>query len=316
MDILYHMEKKIIKTKLVIIGAGPAGVTAAVYAARAGVTPIVFENGLVGGQAAQSSVIENYPGYVSVTGTALAENFRAQLDALSVPVEEFDFIERAELSAGTKRIVTESKIYEAEAVIIATGSSPKPLPVESEARFRGRGIHYCALCDGSAYRGKTVGVVGGGSAALEEALYLSKIAERVIIIRRKNGFHGEKTLLDRVESTPNIEIMYNTDLIDVGGGGAVEYAVITGAEGERRLPLSAVFVYIGSTPATELFRNSLKLDGQGYIIADGDMQTSVTGVFAAGDVRAKRYRQIATAVSDGAVAALNAINFIRKGEKL
>lgn len=310
------MEKKIIKTKLVIIGAGPAGVTAAVYAARAGVPPIVFENGLVGGQAAQSSVIENYTGYVSVTGTALAEKFRAQLDALCVPLEEFDPIERAELSAGTKRIVTESKIYEAEAVIIATGASPKPLPVESEASFRGRGIHYCALCDGSAYKGKTVGVVGGGSAALEEALYLSKIAEMVVIIRRKNGFHGEKTLLDRVERTPNIEIMYNTDLIGVGGGDAVEYALVSGAEGERRLPLSAVFVYIGGTPAAGLFRDSIELDGQGYIIADGDMQTSVPGVFAAGDVRAKRYRQIATAVSDGAVAALNAINFIRKGDTL
>lgn len=305
------MEKKICKTKLAIIGAGPAGTTAAIYAARAGLAPVVLENGLIGGQAAQSSVIENYPGFVSLTGSAFAEKLRAQLAALKVSVEEFDAIERTELSESEKRIITESRIYEAQAVIIASGASPKPLPVESEARFRGRGIHYCALCDGSAYKGMTVGVAGGGSAALEEALYLSGLAGRVVMIRRGSSFHGEQALLDRVMSTHNIEIMYNTDIVDVGGKDKVEYAVVSGAGGEGRIPLSAVFVYIGSVPASGLFRDSVMLNGQGYIITDGDMRTSVPGVFAAGDVREKRYRQIVTAVSDGAIAALSAEKYIR-----
>lgn len=303
------MENKIVKTKLAVIGAGPAGMTAAIYAARAGLSPVIFESGVAGGQTANSSTVENYPGYEKISGAELAKKFREQLSALNVEIEEFDPIVGTDFSDGEKEIITESKIYHAGSVIIATGASPKKLPVENEEKFRGRGVHYCALCDGSAYRGKTVGVVGGGSAALEESLYLSKIAERVIIIRRKNYFHAEKTLLKMVEETPNIEILFNTDLADVGGGEAVEYALVRGGLGDvRRLPLSAVFGYIGSTPSTELFRDSVKLSGQGYIITDENLQTNIKGVFAAGDVREKRYRQIVTAVADGAIAALNIIN--------
>ncbi|MCM1330540.1 MAG: FAD-dependent oxidoreductase [Ruminococcus sp.] len=307
------MENKIVNTKLAIIGAGPAGMTAALYAARAGLSPVIFENGVVGGQIANSSTVENYPGYEKISGAELAEKFRGQLSALGVEIEEFDPVVGTDFSGGEKKIITENKIYRAEAVIIAAGASPKKLPVENEEKFRGKGVHYCALCDGSAYRGKTVGVVGGGSAALEEALYLSQIAERVVIIRRKNYFHAEKAVLKRVESTPGIEIMYNADLVDVGGGETVEYALIRGGGGEvRKIPLSAVFGYIGSTPSTGLFRDSIGLNGQGYIITDENLQTNVKGVFAAGDVREKRYRQIVTAVSDGAIAALNAANFIQK----
>lgn len=311
------MEKKIIKTKLAIIGAGPAGITAAVYAARAGLSPVIFEKGVVGGQIAGSSLVENYPGYVSISGTELAAKFREQLSSLGTEIDEFDPIERVSLSGTSKKIITESKIYEPAAVIIASGAFPKPLPVKGEERYRGKGIHYCALCDGSAYRGKTAGVVGGGSAALEEALYLSEIAEKVVIIRRRSSFHAEKAILKRAESTENIEIMYDTDLADVGGGDALEYALIYGTgdrENVRRLPLSAVFAYIGSLPQTDFLKGCVKLSGSGYIVTDEDMRTNVKGVFAAGDVREKRYRQIVTAVSDGAVAALNAINFIQKGE--
>lgn len=313
------MEKKIIKTKLVIVGAGPAGITASIYAARAGLDPVVLEKGLVGGQVALSSIVENYPGYMSITGTGLSERLRAHAQALGVQIDEFDVIERTELSNGEKRIITESRIYEPTAVIVATGAVPKPLLVRNESRFRGKGVHYCALCDAPAYKGKTVGVVGGGSAAVEEALYLSNIAEKVVMIRRKSSFHAEKAILKRAESTPNIEILYNTDLADVGGSGDfLEYAVVadTLTHEEREIPLSAVFAYIGSVPRTELLRGSLELDPSGYIAADEDMKTSVEGVFAAGDVRTKRYRQIVTAVSDGAVAALNAEKYIRQKENL
>ncbi|MDE6762594.1 MAG: FAD-dependent oxidoreductase, partial [Oscillospiraceae bacterium] len=282
--------------------------------------PLVLEKGLVGGQVAVSSIVENYPGYSSITGAELSEKMRDHAQALGVKIAEFDEIERAELSDTEKRIITENKIYEPTAVIIATGAVPKPLLVKNEARFRGKGIHYCALCDGAAYKGKTVGVVGGGSAAIEEALYLANIAEKVILIRRKSSFHAEKTILKRAEETPNIEILYNTDLIDVGSrndGDFLEYAVVadTVTLEERRIPMSAVFTYIGSAPRTELLRGSLELDPSGYIVADEDMRTSLKGVFAAGDVRTKRYRQIVTAVSDGAVAALSAEKYISQNKR-
>lgn len=305
------MEKEITKTELVIIGAGPAGMTAAIYAARAGLSPVILESGIVGGQVSQSSIIENYPGFPEITGAELSEKFRGHLRSLSVEIDEFDLIERAELSDGRKRIVTESRIYEPKAVIIAAGTSPKKLPIESGDRFDGKGVHYCALCDGYAYKGKTVGVVGGGSAAVEEALYLSGIAEKVIIIRRKDSFHAEKADIAKMENAPNIDILYNTDILDVGGESSAEYAVVKDGSGNvRRLPLSAVFVYIGSEPRTELFRDSVNLDGHGYVIAGEDTKTNINGVFAAGDVRTKRYRQIVTAVSDGAAAALAAAEYI------
>ncbi len=306
------MEKKIIKTKLVIIGAGPAGISAAIYAARAGLSPVVLENSIVGGQIAQSSIVENYPGCMSISGAELSGRLRSHAEALGVKIEEFDTIERAELNGEVKKIITESRIYEPTAVIIATGAAPKPLLVRNEARFHGKGVHYCALCDATAYKGKTVGVVGGGSAAVEEALYLSGIAEKVVMIRRKSSFHAEKAIMKRAENTPNIELLYNTDLLDVGGGDFLEYALVTDVltHKERKLPLSAVFAYIGSVPRTELLRGCVDLDPKGYIAADEDMRTNIDGVFAAGDVRTKRYRQIVTAVSDGAVAALNAEKYI------
>ena len=306
------MEKKSVKTNLVIIGAGPAGMSAAIYAVRAGLAPVILENGVVGGQIAQSSEVENYPGYIRISGAELADRFRKHLLALGTEIDEFDFVEGVEFSGDVKRVITESKIYEPKAVIIASGASPKPLPVKSGNRFNGKGIHYCALCDGSAYKGKTVGVMGGGSTAVEEALYLSNIAEKVIIIRRKNSFHAERAIIERAESTPNIEILYNTDLIDAEGGDKLEYAVVKKVSEEKisRIPLSAIFSYIGSTPRTELFKDNIKLDTEGYISADEDMRTSAAGVFAAGDVRTKRYRQIVTAVSDGAIAALNAEKYI------
>ncbi len=308
------MEKEIIKTKLVIIGAGPAGITAAIYAARAGLEPIILEKEIVGGQITQSSLVENYPGYISITGAELANRLRSHAEALGVAIDEFDTIERAELNGRVKRIITESRVYEPTAVIIATGAAPKPLLVRNEARFRGKGVHYCALCDANAYRGKTVGVVGGGSSAIEEALYLAGIAEKVLVIRRKSSFHAEKAILKRAEETPNIELLYNTDLLDVGGGNFLEYALVTDVltHEERKLPLSAVFAYIGSAPRTELLRGQIRLDRHGYIAAGEDTKTNIGGVFAAGDVRSKKYRQIVTAVSDGTVAALNAEKYISK----
>lgn len=306
------MEKKNVKTDLVIIGAGPAGMTAAIYAMRAGLSTVVLEKGIVGGQIAQSSIVENYPGYVSITGMELSEKLRSHVLALGAVIDEFDFIERVEFSGEVKRVITESKVYEPTAVIFATGAVHKPLLIRNEARFHGKGIHYCALCDAAAYKGKIVGVVGGGSAALEEALYLANIAEKVIVIRRKSSFNAEKAIIAKAEQTPNIEILYNTDLLDAGGENMLEYALVTDVvtREERKIPMSAIFAYIGSVPQTELLRGCIKLDKRGYVVTDEDMKTNLDGIFAAGDVRSKRYRQIVTAVSDGAIAALNAEKYI------
>lgn len=307
-----YMEKKLIKTKLIIIGAGPAGLTSAIYASRAGLEPIVLEKEVVGGQIYQSSNVGNYPGYKRISGAELSERMRDHAESLGVRIEEFDFIERIELLEQPKKIVTEHKIYESTAVIFATGATPKPLLIRNESRFRGKGVHYCAMCDANAYRNKTVGVVGGGNAALEEALYISQIAEKVVVIRRKKGFHAEKKVIQQVENTSNIELLYDTDLLDVGGRDFLEYAIVADLQKKtkRKIPLSAIFAYIGRVPRTELLRGCVKLDKWGYIVADEDMKTNIDGLFAAGDVRAKHYRQIVTAVSDGAVAALSAERFI------
>ncbi len=308
------IKKEISRPDVFIIGAGPAGITAAIYAARAGLSAVISENSVVGGQISQSSMVGNYPGFENITGAELAEKFRGHLYSLGMQIEEFDPIERAEFSHGEKRIFTGTHIYEPLSVIIASGASPRKLPLKDAEKFEGRGIHYCALCDGNAYKGMNVGVVGGGSAAAEEALYLSGIAEKVVVIRRKNYFHAEKPLVDKMERTPNIDVLYNTDIVGLQGEkflSGVRLKDVSSPEGRRYdIPLSALFVYIGREPGTELFGKSITLDRYGYIITDEDMRTDIDGVFAAGDVRAKRYRQIVTAVSDGAAAALSAERYI------
>lgn len=306
------MEKRVIENDLVIIGAGIAGLTAAIYAKRGGLDLILLEKGVVGGQMAQSSIVENYPGFGSVTGAELAGKVRAQAASAGVTLDEFDLINETTLSDAAKTVETESSVYRPKAVIVATGTTPKPLPVPNAERLRGKGVHYCAICDGNAYKGKTVGVVGGGASALEEALYLAGIAEKVIIIRRGTGFSAEKTLSDKVSAAPNIEILLGADLLDVNGANALESITVamSGGEEKREIQLSAVFTYIGSSPQTEFLNGALNLDEQGHIITGDGMETNITGVFAAGDVRQKKYRQIVTAASDGAIAALSAKKYI------
>ncbi len=308
------MEKQILRPDVFIIGAGPAGITAAIYAVRAGLSAVISENAVPGGQISRSSTVENYPGFESISGAELAGRFRRHLYSLGTEIDEFDPILRTEFSDGVKRIFTENHIYEPETVIIASGASPKKLPLESAAKFEGKGVHYCALCDGQAYKGRTVGVVGGGSAAAEEALYLSGIAEKVFVIRRKDYFRAERYLVEKMENTSNIEILYNTDLTDLKGEDFLECAEVRDISSENGkkydIPLSAVFVCIGSEPGTELLRDNIDLDEYGYIITDEDMKTNISGVFAAGDVRKKHFRQIVNAVSDGAAAALSAEKYI------
>ncbi|MDR0991975.1 MAG: FAD-dependent oxidoreductase [Ruminococcus sp.] len=297
---MIEKTQKKLKIDTAIIGAGPAGLTAALYAARAGAGVIVFENGKIGGLLGESDVIENYPGFMRISGAELAEKTAEQATAAGAKIDEFSVIENVSLK---KRIIYTSDCeIHADSIIIAAGVRPIKLEVPGAESLAGKGVHYCALCDGAFYKGKKVAVVGGGGSAAKEALYLAKIARRVIILRRKDTFDCEKTVLDSLKAAPNTDILYNTKIAELAGENRLE-AIIT--ESGAKIPADGLFVYIGSRPNTELF-SEIKLDKNGYIITDKSMKTSLPGVFAAGDVRSKKIRQIITAAADGCIAGINA----------
>ena len=308
------MSKPIKEIDLIIIGAGPAGLTAAIYAARSNLSTLVLEKDVIGGQVRSSYTIENYPGFNIIKGNELADKMEAQATHLGAIIDEFDFIEKVSLGDNDKIVETGDYIYKPKAVIIATGASPKKLPIPNERKYLGKGIHYCAVCDGAGYKDDIIAVVGGGSAALEESMFLAQYAKKVIIIRRHDYFNGEAKVLEAVNNTPNIEIMYNWDLVDVAGEDFVESAIIQNTKtGEmQNLEVKAVFGYIGTEPKTDLFKPYIEMSEAGYILGNESMETNIKGVYVAGDVREKEFRQITTAVSDGTIAALKAEQYIRE----
>ncbi|MBN7576942.1 thioredoxin-disulfide reductase [Clostridium beijerinckii] len=311
------MSKEKKELDLIIIGGGPAGLTAAMYAGRAKLNTLLLENELVGGQVRNSYTIENYPGFKSIGGGDLADIFQEQARDLGANIDEFDSIEKIYISDDEKIIETESYIYQPKAVIIATGAAPRKLPIPQEEQFSGRGIHYCAICDGALYQGKKVAVVGGGNSALEESIFLTRFAEKVYLIRRYDYFKGEQSLIDEVFNNPKIEVLLNKDLIQANGKEFLESVIIkdTKTQETSSLDVNAVFGYIGTEPRTKEVKDYIKLNEQGYIITDEDLQTNIQGVYAAGDVRQKKYRQITTAVSDGTIALLNAEKYILRKRK-
>lgn len=306
------MDKEIIDLDLMIIGGGPAGLTASIYAARAKMDVLLLENQILGGQVRNSYTIENYPGFKVVSGTELADLMTEQAKDLGAKIDEFSQIIKVNFTDNEKLVETKKNIYRPKAVIVSSGATPKKIPIPNEEKFSSRGVHYCAVCDGAMYEGTIVGVVGGGNSALEEALFLTKFASKVIMIRRFNYFKGEKATIDEVLNNPKIDVMYNWDLVNVYGEQFVNKAIIknTITGEERELELNAVFGYVGTVPKTMLFKDFLNLTPQGYIIADENMQTNIKGVYAAGDVREKTFRQITTAVADGTIAALSAEKYI------
>lgn len=311
------MNKEKRELDLIIVGGGPAGLTAAMYAGRAKLNSLLLENEIVGGQVRNSYTVENYPGFKKVDGGELADIFQAQAEALGARIDEFDFIQNIDISDNKKIIETETYIYECKAIIFATGASPKKIPIPQESRFAGKGIHYCAICDGAVYQGKKVAVVGGGNSALEEAVFLTRFAEKVYLIRRYDYFKGEQALIDEVFNHPKIEVLLNEDLVEAKGNEFLESINIKNTKTQElsNLEVSAVFGCIGTQPRTEEIRRYLELNEQGYIITDEDMQTNIKGVYAAGDVRQKKYRQITTAVADGTIALLNAEKYILRKKK-
>ena len=307
-------EKK--QKELITIGGGPAGLTAAIYGARAKLNMLLLEDQILGGQVRNSYTIENYPGFKTVTGSELADLMQQQAEELGAEIDEFDMIEKVDFSGEKKIIETSNYIYETDTVIISTGATPRKLPIPNEEKFSGKGIHYCAVCDGAMYEGKVIAVVGGGNSALEEALFLTKFAKKVYMIRRYDYFKGEKSTIDEVMNHPKIEVLFNEDLVDVEGKDFVEKAIIknTKDNSEKELELDAIFGYIGTEPKTELFKEYINLN-HGYIPTDNNMKTNIEGVYAAGDVREKEFRQITTAVSDGTIAALQAEKYVVERSK-
>ena len=302
--------------RLLIIGSGPAGYTAAIYGARANLSPVLYAGLTRGGQLTQTTEIENFPGYPQgTTGMALMEDLRAQAERLGADLRE-GIVVKADLT-DTRRVVTldDGKEIEADAVIIATGAEAKYLGLPSEQKFRQiGGVSACATCDGFFYRNKVVAVVGGGDTAGEEATYLASICEKVYLIVRKPAMRASKAMVDRVNSTPNLEVLYNTVTDEVLGDdmGVTGVRILNTETNEKReLAIHGFFLAIGHKPNSDVFRDQIKVDEQGYIVTEpGTPKTNVAGVFAAGDVQDPHYRQAITAAASGCKAALDAERFL------
>ena len=298
---------------IIIIGSGPAGLSAAIYAQRACLDTIVIEkNGISGGQVLNTWEVDNYPGFPGVTGFELSRQFREHANKLGARVVQ-DEVVQVELSGNVKKVVCEEETYEARCVILASGAHHRTLEVPGEEELRGAGVSYCATCDGAFFRGRTVAVVGGGDAALEDAIFLARMCEKVYIVHRRDKLRGAKRLQERLQALENIEFVWNSETVAIEGNAQVEELRLrqTKTGEEKRLDVDGVFIAVGIAPESELYAGQLELDEQGYIRADESGQTSVPGVFAAGDVRTKALRQILTAASDGANCVASAERYLQ-----
>ncbi len=290
--------------EIAVIGGGPAGYTAALYAARAGRDVMVLEKLSAGGQMASTSWVENYPGFEGIDGFALGERMRQAAEAAGA-VTVYDEAVDLRLSDAPKQVTATGGTYLADAVILAAGAHPRRLGLQEEEALTGRGVAYCAACDGAMYRDRTVAVVGGGNTAAGDALLLAKLCRQVYLVHRRDAFRAEAVYRRALERAENVTFLWNSTVEAILHGERVEgLALRDTRDGSRReLAVDAVFVAVGRLPATELVKGQLSLDGGGYIQAGEDTRTEIPGVFAAGDLRAKPFRQIVTAAADGAVAA-------------
>ena len=308
-------------TRVAILGSGPAGLTAAIYAARAGLNPIIIQGIQPGGQLTTTTDVENYPGFRAVIqGPWLVEEMQAQAEHVGTKVV-WDHIASVDLSRQPFRLIGDSgTIYSADALVIATGAQARWLGLPSEEHMKGRGASACATCDGFFYRGKKVAVIGGGNTAVEEAMYLTNHSHDVTLIHRRDSLRAEKILQDRLFANPAIKVIWNHEVAEFVGGGDPEALVgldirDTRSGEIRRIDVEGAFVAIGHTPATELFAGQLELDKDGYIkVEDGSTRTAIPGVFACGDVMDKIYRQAVTAAGTGCMAALDAEKYLAAQE--
>jgi thioredoxin reductase (NADPH) len=296
------------ESKLIIVGSGPAGLTAAVYAARANLKPIVLAGSAPGGQLMLTSDVENYPGFPDgVQGPDLMTAFRSQAERFGTRIVDVD-VDRVDLSARPFRLWARGVEYKAEAVVVATGASAMWLGLESETRLLGRGVSACATCDGFFFRDREIAVVGGGDTAFEEATYLTRFASKIHLLHRRDEFRASKIMVERARANPKIEIHTNTAIDEVLGEAKVDGLALrdTVTGKTARMPIEGLFIAIGHKPNTEAFRDWLEVDSKGYLVVHDETHSKIDGVFIAGDVHDHRYRQAVTAAGDGCKAAIDA----------
>ena len=296
---------------IIIIGAGPAGLSAGIYASRLGAKTLILEKLNPGGQITLSSEIENYPGVCEVkSGLELMMCWPEQAKKFGAEIKSEE-VKKLKMENGEWRVETSNNEYTAKAIIVATGATPKKAGFEGEIEYTGKGVSYCAVCDGFFYKDKIVAVIGGGDTALEEALYLSKIAKKVYLIHRRDKFRAAPITQKKVLNTPNIEIIYNENVKKVYGNQFVEGIILSS---NKEIKVDGVFVFVGMKVNNELVKDLAKLNEWGEVKVNLNMQTSLKGLYAAGDIRENAVKQVVAAAGDGAVAAINALKYIEKGE--
>ena len=297
---------------VIILGGGPAGFSAGIYSARGSLKTAILDINMTGGQPSNYLEIENYPGFSLIGGYELMEKFEQHADKFGVEKFPMTEIQKINLLPEIKEIESSDKIFKSKTVIIATGAQAKKLNIPGEAEFKGRGVSCCAVCDGAFYKNKTVVVIGGGNSAIEEAMYLTKFAQKVYIMHRRDCLRADKIICNRACKNDKIEFILCAAPVEICGNTCVEKIIYKDLKSNtnKELCTDGVFIYIGCNPNTEMFNGQIKQNAQGFIETDVNMQTSQAGVFAAGDVRNTPLRQVITAAADGAVAANSAVKFI------
>ena len=292
----------------IIIGAGPAGLTSAVYLRRANKKVLVLESSGYGGQIASADKVENYPGIANISGYQLAENLYMQAKNMGAEIK-FETVESVEPD---KTVKTNGGTYKSKTVIIANGAEKRKLNLEKESDFIGKGVSYCATCDGNFFKGKTVTVVGGGNSALEDALYLSNLADKVYMVHQFDEFNGEEKYREDLSKKNNVSFMMESKVTSIGGKNKLETVTVTDRNGKaREINTDGLFIAIGQEPKNQVFSNVVNLNDSGYIKCENSVYTKTSGIFAAGDTREKELRQLTTAVSDGSLAATAALKSMK-----
>ncbi|MDD3149452.1 MAG: thioredoxin-disulfide reductase [Candidatus Gastranaerophilales bacterium] len=301
---------------LVIMGGGPAGLSAGIYAARGAVKTAIIDTNMTGGQVSNTLELENYPGFPIIGGFDLMEKFEEHADKFGVKKHIMQEIQSINLKNDVKIIETAELFVKTKSVILATGAKPQKLGIPGEEKFAGRGVSYCAVCDGAFFRDKIVTVVGGGNAAVEEALYLTKFASKVNIVHRRSELRADKIIQERAFNNNKINFIWDSVAVEIKGENNVQTFIIKNVKTNEltEIQTDGVFPYIGFNPNTEMFANDIKLDSKGFIEANMNLETNLKGVFVAGDVRVTPLRQVITAAADGAVSATNAIKYIEELE--
>lgn len=293
---------------LIIVGAGPAGLTAALYALRANKTVLILESKSYGGQIVNASKIENYPGIPNISGFDYATTLYDQVKKLGAKIKYETVIQIDK----NKTIITNKESYRSKAIILATGRENRKLGLQDETNYIGKGVSYCATCDGNFYKNKIVAVVGGGNTALTDAIYLSDIASKVYLIHRKDTFRGENKYLNELKEKDNVSFILNSNVVKLNGKDLLENVEIKDNNNTKKtIEINGLFIAVGQEPKNELFKDIIEIDESGYIKSSDGVHTNIEGIYVAGDIRAKELRQLVTATSDGAIAATTAINEMR-----